>query len=141
MKTLVMKFGGTSVGNAGAIRQTADIIRSAHTDWPRLVIVASAMSGVTDALLKGAHTAADGDAATFRLIARDLRNKHFAALDDLLKDSALLPKPRGVVCNHFAGVALQPGRGLDFDVEAVALVQAEAGNGLQRGQGFARKAW
>src|SRR3972149_646409 len=97
MKTLVMKFGGTSVGNAEAIRQTADIIRSAHTAWPRLVVVASAMSGVTDALLKGAHTAADGDAAAFRSIARDLRNKHFAAMDDLLKDSTLLQKPRSVV--------------------------------------------
>ena len=97
MKTLVMKFGGTSVGNAGAIRKTADIIRAAHADWPRLVVVASAMSGVTDALLKGAHTAADGDAATFRSIARDLRDKHFAALDGLLKDSVLLQKPRSVV--------------------------------------------
>lgn len=88
MKTLVMKFGGTSVGNADAIRQSANIIRDAQRDWPRLIVVASAMSGVTDALLEGAHTAADGDAATFRSIAADLRTKHFTALEALMPPAA-----------------------------------------------------
>jgi aspartokinase/homoserine dehydrogenase 1 len=85
MGTLIMKFGGTSVGSAEAIRSTADIVRAAQANWPRVVVVSSAMSGVTDALLKGAHTAADGDANTFRSIARDLRMKHLAALNELVK--------------------------------------------------------
>ncbi|NTU62668.1 MAG: aspartate kinase [Chloroflexi bacterium] len=85
MGTLIMKFGGTSVGSAEAIRSTAEIVRAAQVAWPRMVVVASAMSGVTDALLKGAHTAADGDASTFRSIAQDLRAKHFTALNDLVK--------------------------------------------------------
>lgn len=85
MGTLIMKFGGTSVGSAEAIRSTAEIVRAAQAAWPRMVVVASAMSGVTDALLKGAHTAADGDAGTFRSIAQDLRAKHFTALTDLVK--------------------------------------------------------
>jgi aspartate kinase len=84
MATLIMKFGGTSVGSAAAIRATADIVRTAQANWPRVVVVSSAMSGVTDALLKGAHTAADGDANTFRAIAQDLRAKHFAALNELV---------------------------------------------------------
>ncbi len=88
MKTLVMKFGGTSIGAADAIRATADIIRAAQKDWPRLIVVVSAMSGVTDALLKGAHTAASGDAATFRSIAAELRGKHFAALEALMPPGA-----------------------------------------------------
>ncbi len=88
MRTLVMKFGGTSVGKAEAIRQSADIVLAAKKDWPRVVVVVSAMSGVTDALLKGAHTAASGDAATFRAIAADLRNKHFAALEALMPPGA-----------------------------------------------------
>ena len=88
MKTLVMKFGGTSVGKADAIRQSADIVLAARKDWPRVVVVVSAMSGVTDALLKGAHTAASGDAATFRTIASDLRSKHFAALEALMPPGA-----------------------------------------------------
>jgi aspartate kinase len=88
MKTLVMKFGGTSVGNGDAIRATADIICAAQKDWPRLIVVASAMSGVTDALLNGAYTAAAGDAATFRSIAADLRTKHFTALEALMPPAA-----------------------------------------------------
>lgn len=88
MQTLVMKFGGTSVGKAEAIRQSADIVLAAKKDWPRVVVVVSAMSGVTDALLKGAHSAAAGDAATFRTIAADLRNKHFAALEALMPPGA-----------------------------------------------------
>ena len=85
MSTLIMKFGGTSVGSADAIRCAAEIVRAAQAAWPRVVVVASAMSGVTDALLKGAHTAADGDANTFRSIAQDLRAKHFTALNELIK--------------------------------------------------------
>ena len=75
-----MKFGGTSLGSADAIRSAVDIIRAAQADWPRLVVVVSAMSGVTDALLLGAQ----GDHETFRSVAQQLRTKHFAALDALL---------------------------------------------------------
>ena len=85
MGTLIMKFGGTSVGSADAIRSTAEIICGGQQSWPRVVVVASAMSGVTDALLSGAHTAADGDANTFKAIAQALRAKHFQALDELVK--------------------------------------------------------
>ena len=88
MGTLVMKFGGTSVGSADAIRQSADLILAARQDWPRVVVVVSAMSGVTDALLTGAHTAASGDATTFRTIAADLRTKHFTALEGLMPPGA-----------------------------------------------------
>ncbi len=85
MNTLVMKFGGTSVGSVEAMRASVEIVRTAQRDWPRIVVVASAMSGVTDALLNGAHTAASGNAGAFRSIARDLRARHFKALDDLVK--------------------------------------------------------
>lgn len=84
-KTLVMKFGGTSVGSAGAIAKTAGIVCAAKKDWPQIAVVVSAMSGVTDALLRGAHTAAAGDAQTFKQIASDLRAKHQAAIDGLVE--------------------------------------------------------
>ncbi|MEK7786200.1 MAG: aspartate kinase, partial [Chloroflexota bacterium] len=45
------------------------------------------MSGVTDLLLKGAHTAASGDGETFKQIAKDLRAKHEAAIGGLLESS------------------------------------------------------
>ncbi len=82
-KTLVMKFGGTSVGSATAIRNLIAITRQVRAEWERVSVIVSAMSGVTDALLHAAHAAEAGDAHLPRATADKLREKHFAALDDL----------------------------------------------------------
>ena len=50
MKTLVMKFGGTSVGSVEALTQAADIVLECKKKYERLAVVVSAMSGVTNAL-------------------------------------------------------------------------------------------
>ncbi|MFK7738982.1 MAG: aspartate kinase [Planctomycetota bacterium] len=59
---IVMKFGGTSVGGAAAIRQVVGVVRSqvAASAVRRAVVVVSAHAGVTDALLDAAHAAAGG---------------------------------------------------------------------------------
>ena len=51
MKILVMKFGGTSVANLDRIRNIASIIEKEHKKY-KLVIVLSAMAGVTNDLQK-----------------------------------------------------------------------------------------
>jgi aspartokinase/homoserine dehydrogenase 1 len=84
MSTLVMKFGGTSVGNAEAMAQAARIVLDAAPGWDRCVVIVSAMSGVTDALARGAQTAAAGDGATFRGIVADLKARHADAVGVLL---------------------------------------------------------
>jgi aspartate kinase len=86
MTTLVMKFGGTSVGNAQAMGQSAAIILEHAPLWEHLAVVISAMSGVTDALTKGARTAASGDDRTYRTIVAELRIQHYRAVDELLGD-------------------------------------------------------
>ena len=83
MKTLVMKFGGTSVGSADALSAAAAIVLEQAGRWEQLVVVVSAMSGVTDALTRGAVTAAAGDERTFRAVASDLRVRHDRAVDEL----------------------------------------------------------
>ena len=87
-KTLVMKFGGTSMGSEAAIRQTISIIQTAHTReaWPRVAVVVSAMSGVTDALLAGAQAAARGDEALVAQIVTQLRSRHLETLQALAPD-------------------------------------------------------
>jgi bifunctional aspartokinase / homoserine dehydrogenase 1 len=82
--TLVMKFGGTSIGSPEAIRRTADLVQHSRESWPRIVVVASAMSGVTDLLLKGARTAGEGDAAAYLVVADTLRRQHKEAVAELL---------------------------------------------------------
>ena len=59
-RTLVMKFGGTSVGSTEAIEQAAEIVKQAHKTWQRLVVVTSAMAGVTNLLLDSAARACAG---------------------------------------------------------------------------------
>lgn len=56
---LVMKFGGTSVGSAERIRATAEIIDSSDDDT--IVVVLSAMSGVTNSLIAVADGASPDD--------------------------------------------------------------------------------
>src|SRR3954468_17504281 len=56
----VWKFGGASLADAAAIERAASLIAS-H-DGP-LVVVASALAGMTDLLLGGAHRAAAGNEA------------------------------------------------------------------------------
>ena len=86
--TLVMKFGGTSVGSAEAMRETAVLIKNTKKAWGQAVAVVSAMGSkpvkVTDLLLQGAHSAANGDGQTFKQLAEQLRHIHFAAIDRLL---------------------------------------------------------
>src|SRR2546422_7936571 len=54
---IVMKFGGTSVGDAGRIRQVAEIVRG-YADAEDVIVVVSAVSGVTDMLILAAQRAA-----------------------------------------------------------------------------------
>ena len=52
MKTVVLKFGGTSVGNIDRIKNVANIIGSYKKKNTRVIVVSSAMSGVTNDLIK-----------------------------------------------------------------------------------------
>lgn len=54
----VLKFGGTSVGSADNIRRVKDIIQNQDN---QLVVVVSALGGITDKLIKAATLAAAGD--------------------------------------------------------------------------------
>lgn len=84
-KTLVMKFGGTSVGSADALRRTTRIVHDSRRDWDRIVVVTSAMAGVTNLLLDSAnHPAGALDAE------RSLREKHFSAAEALIQNKTML---------------------------------------------------
>ena len=52
MKTVVLKFGGTSVGSIDRIKNVAKIIAIYKKKKLRVIVVSSAMSGITDPLIK-----------------------------------------------------------------------------------------
>ena len=52
MKKLVLKFGGTSVGSIEKIKKVADIIKKRSEEGNKIIVIVSAMSGVTNELKK-----------------------------------------------------------------------------------------
>lgn len=63
---IVMKFGGTSVGNAERFRQCAEIVAQAAKQ-DRIVVVVSAMAGVTDLIFRTIDAARHGDAVATKM--------------------------------------------------------------------------
>ena len=59
MKTVVLKFGGTSVGNVNRIKKVANIIISYKKRNVGVIVVSSAMSGDTNNLIKKAKELTD----------------------------------------------------------------------------------
>lgn len=79
---IVMKFGGTSVGDAKAIGRVVEIVRGRLNQRP--VVVVSAMARVTDQLLQMARAAGNGDRKTALTLARELRERHYNTAGELL---------------------------------------------------------
>ena len=75
----VMKFGGTSVGDAACIARTAQIIAKAAKENSCIAVV-SAMSGVTNRLIEAAKKAQTGNKGEAAAVVDGLRQQHQAAL-------------------------------------------------------------
>jgi aspartate kinase len=84
-KLQVMKFGGTSVGDAACIRRSAQIVANASRECSVAVVV-SAMSGVTNRLIDAAHQAKRGDRDAGKTLADALLSQHLEALAALVPD-------------------------------------------------------
>ena len=87
-KTLVMKFGGTSVGTPEAMGQAAQIICDTYKEWPRLVVVTSALAGVTNLLIESATRAARGDMTVYHQAVGQLTDRHQELIERLITNPA-----------------------------------------------------
>jgi len=84
---IVMKFGGTSVGNADRISNVADIIKS-HLDKKPIVVV-SAVGGVTDKLIELCNASSKGEG---NKNLDEIKKIHSEILEKLNLDKSLLEK-------------------------------------------------
>jgi len=82
-KPLVMKFGGSSVGTASAIMQTVDIISKYQRERENVVVVVSAMSGVTNLLIDCAQKAAADDTPGFMACINQIKDRHLTCISNL----------------------------------------------------------
>ena len=79
----VMKFGGTSVADAASIERVIEIIRVAVQET-NLVVVVSAMSGVTNKLIEAGTQSEAGNCAAVEAIFEELRVQHETAVGTLI---------------------------------------------------------
>jgi aspartate kinase len=82
---IVVKFGGTSVGDADAIRRTAEIVRGRLDRRP--IVVVSALAGTTNALIAIAEQAARGQLIGAVRNVQALRERHLREAELLLGDT------------------------------------------------------
>lgn len=83
----VMKFGGTSVGDASCMARVVEIVGAAARE-SQVVVVVSAMSGVTNRLVEAATQSEAGRTAAVTSILAGIRRQHEAAIDGLIHSSA-----------------------------------------------------
>ena len=82
---ITMKFGGTSVGSAEAIDQTASIIAEHLAEDKQIAVIVSAMSGVTDLLIQSVEKAINSDKWGYLSISNEIRDKHEDVINQLLR--------------------------------------------------------
>ena len=98
---IVMKFGGTSVGSAERMKNVADIAAQ-HSERAEVMVVVSAMGGVTDMLIRAATEASQGDREHWKSVRRELAKRHRDVADEMLKaaeQAAVLPRLADAVTN------------------------------------------
>lgn len=76
----VLKFGGTSVGSAGAIRTVAEILQSQEC---QVTVVFSALAGTTDRLAMALLLASDGN-MEYHSVIREIEQHHLTVATELL---------------------------------------------------------
>lgn len=81
-----MKFGGTSLGSAERMQRVAEIIAD-RAPRAELVVVVSAMGGVTDMLIRAASQASRGDRARWKGARQELARRHREVAEQLLSAS------------------------------------------------------
>ena len=84
----VLKFGGTSVGSAQSISSVIQIVQS---NSEKQVVVVSAFSGVTNALLDGISSVINKE-KKFTQVSKEIVNKHLNVINELIEDSGVKNK-------------------------------------------------
>ena len=93
-----MKFGGTSVGKPQRMQEVATLITK---DKEAKIVVLSALSGTTNALVEISNSLSRGDRPAAKLEIDALERHYQQFVSDLLADVIMLNKARAVIAEHF----------------------------------------
>jgi aspartate kinase len=84
MKTIIMKFGGTSVATGKKIGHVADLVSESAEKGDKIVVVVSALDGTTDELYEAAERAKDGNEASVREYKLRMLKHHSEAVSNAI---------------------------------------------------------
>jgi aspartate kinase len=94
----VMKFGGTSVGKPERMHQIVSLVTK---ETEPTIVVLSALSGTTNALVEIGYHISKGDRAAAKQTIDKLEAHYQAFIKDLVKSDSLVTKAKGIVGEHF----------------------------------------
>ena len=94
----VMKFGGTSVGKPERMHQVAQLITR---DEEPTIVVLSALSGTTNALIEIGDTISKGDRSTAKQCIDKLHTHYESFIKDLATTEASYLKAKSIIAEHF----------------------------------------
>jgi aspartate kinase len=97
---LVMKFGGTSVGSPERFLTIVDIVRKTSKEHGAPVVVVSAMSGVTDLLIKAAQEAKDRNLDAALDVLDKIHEKHKDTIYTLFQQASIVDELVEDLENH-----------------------------------------
>lgn len=106
---LVMKFGGVSVADGDKIRKVGTIVRKFHREKHQLIIVTSAMAGVTDSLVDIARRASKGEKKSVHDFIDATLAKHRKAAEAAIMDEQILGRTMVLVnsrCDELKNILL-----------------------------------
>ena len=78
----VLKFGGTSVGSVDSILNVRDIVQSRQEP---VIVVVSALGGITDKLIRTSRLAVEGDVA-YRDAWKEIAIRHYEMIEAIIAD-------------------------------------------------------
>ncbi len=93
-----MKFGGTSVGKPERMHQVAQLITR---DNEPTIVVLSALSGTTNALVAIGDSLSKGEKETAKQQIAKLEEHYQAFIKDLVKTDTALNKAKAIIAEHF----------------------------------------
>ena len=94
---LVLKFGGTSVGSAQRIK---DLVKLTVSATPKIVVL-SAMSGTTNALVEICNALYSKDVSKAKTLIENLKQNYIKVIAELYSKIESLEKAKQLVNNHF----------------------------------------
>jgi aspartate kinase len=84
MKTIILKFGGTSVATGKKIGHVADLVSESAEKGDKIVVVVSALDGTTDELYEAAERAKEGNEASVREFKLGILKQHSEAVSNAI---------------------------------------------------------